>query len=248
MFNKSANYYLAIMLVFALLAAMPAPLAAQSDDLSEKIWASIGGKQHWENARYFMFTCQGPHEHAHQAPASYLWDRHTGNCRYEGITADDREVVVLFNLHHAEGQVFVDDIAQENNEFTAEKVDKVRRGFKKDAELLFLPAIQEGKNAQLSFESERLVGASRQLVARVKNEETVYGAGAEGTIHIDAQNGRIRQWSPRRGTSYEVSGYKDIGGGLFLPTRFSAAQGGQHVVYPVAATLVHIESQKFTQP
>lgn len=248
MFNKSETYPLSIALFFVWIAALPFPLFAQSDEVSEKIWSSIGGKQQWENARYFMFTCQGPHEQAHQSAASYLWDRHTGNCRYEGTTADERELVVLFNLHHAEGQVFIDNIAQENAELVAEKIKEVRQGFKKDAELLFLPAIQDGKNAQLSLESERLVGASRQFVAQVKSDETVYGADAEGTIHIDAQSGRIRHWDPRHGVSYEVSGYKDIGGGLFLPTRFVAAQGQENVTYSVAAALVHIESRKFTQP
>ncbi len=248
MFNKLGAFPQSLALVFVWLTALPLTLSAQSDEVSEKIWASLGGKQQWENARYFMFTCQGPHAQAHASPASYLWDRHTGNCRYEGTTADKGELVVLFNLNHTTGQVFIDNVAQDSAELVAKTIDNVRQGFKKDAELLFLPAIQDGKNAQLSLASERLVGASRQFVVQVKNEETVYGADAAGTIHVDAQSGRIRHWNPQRGVSYEVSGYKDIGGGLFLPTRFVAAQGRENVVYSVAAALVHIESQKFTQP
>src|SRR5690606_1679433 len=246
MFNNSRSFYLPVF--FMWLASLPAMVLAQVEDLSEKIWTSMGGQQHWENARYFMFTCQGPHDPVHQRPASYLWDRFTGDCRYEGTTADERELIVLFNLNGLEGQVYIDDVIQDDSVIIQKKISKVRQGFKKDAELLFLPAIQDGKNVQLSLEAERLVDASRQLVAQVKNEGTVYDANAEGTLHIDAQTGRITQWNPLNGVSYDVGGYKDIGGGLFLPTHFVAAGGGQQVVYSVAAALVHIEARKFTQP
>ncbi len=246
MFNKSRSYYFPLFLLW--LTGLPATVLGQTEDLSEKIWTSIGGKQHWENARYFMFTCQGPHKPVHQRPASYLWDRFSGDCRYEGTTTDQRNLVVLFNLHRLEGQVYIDNVIQDDSETIKTKINNVRQGFKKDAELLFLPAIQDGESVRLSLEAERLVGASRQLVAQIKNEGTVYDADAEGTLYVDAHTGRITRWNPRGGVSYDVSGYKDIGGGLFLPTRFVAVGGGQQVVYSVAASLVHIEAEKFTQP
>lgn len=253
MVNKSATYYITIILSYLWIFANPLPSKAQADDiyLSQKVWSSIGGQDNWGNARYFMFTCQGASHHLNGHTSSYLWDRETGNCRFEGETSDNKELVVLFNLHNTRGEVFVDATPLQDAEEIELQVERTLSEFKQDAELLFLPTVLDGREANLSVASEKLVGSSRQFVAYIKNGETAYGSEVEGTLHIDAQSGRICLWQPQRGKhrgiSYEVGGYRDIGGGLILPTRFTTQQGRPNVIYPVAAALVHIEPEKFTK-
>lgn len=247
MVNKLAVFSIGITLSCLWIVFPSISSNAQTADLSEKLWSGVGGKQNWDNARYFMFTCQEvPHKRA-----SYLWDRQTGDCRFESETSDGEELVVLFNLNTTGGQVFVDEVLLLDKENADILIARAHRDFKTDAELLFLPVVQDGGTTTVSIVSEKLVGVTRHILVEVKSNATAYGEPIEGTIHLDAQSGRICEWYPKEGRrqgDYEVGGYKDIGGGVILPTRFSPLKGGGHITYPIAATLVHIEANKFTQP
>lgn len=251
MFKITTPYFISTTIAWICILNLPLLSFGQTSDLSQKIWDSVGGQHNWENARYFMFTCKGPDDLDSQGrSASYIWDRKTGNCRFEGITSDAKEIVVLFNLHSAEGKVFINATLQQGDELSNSQITQTVREFRKDAELLFLPTFLDGENVTISSISEKLVGSSRQLVAEISNKQTAYGTSVDGVIHVDAASGQVRHWSPENTNmpSYDVSGYKDIGSGLILPTRFVAQHGTQHVSYPVAASLVHVEPNKFTEP
>src|SRR5690606_31062358 len=81
----------------------------------DKLWEAIGGKENWQNARYFMFSCTGGEPQSFtQGERKYLWDKRSGNCRFEGVTTDDEHVIVLFNIKTAEGTVYINSVKLDN--------------------------------------------------------------------------------------------------------------------------------------
>ncbi|SEK22450.1 hypothetical protein [Parapedobacter koreensis] len=220
------------------------------DDVANKLWEAIGGKENWLNARYFMFSCiGGDNQSAIQGERKYLWDKQTGNCRFEGLTTDDENLIVLFNIKTTSGTVYLNGTKLDNPRTTADIVKEIAIEFEKDAYLLFLPTALEGDNATYTVAEEKLVGAQRFTVVNIKNRKTSFEGAVDGQLYVDSQTGQAQRWRPSQVSNYFViSGFKDIGGGLVLPTRFIGNDTTTSITYPLAAALVNIEGQKFSRP
>lgn len=222
-----------------------------SDSIVEtKLWEAIGGKKNWQNARYFMFSCIGRDGHSFaQGERKYLWDKQTGNCRFEGVTTDDEGIVALFNIKTTDGAVYINGTKLDNPRTVADIISEVTDEFERDAYLLFLPTVLEGDQATYTVAGEKLVGAQRFTVVNVKNRKTSFEAAVDGQLYVDSQTGQVQRWKPSEATNdFTISGFKDIGGGLVLPTHFTGSDTATNVTYPLAAALVNIEDQKFNKP
>ncbi|WP_257668867.1 hypothetical protein [Parapedobacter tibetensis] len=223
---------------------------ATNSSVAAKLWEGIGGKENWQNARYFMFSCIGGEKHSFaQGERKYLWDKLSGNCRFDGVTTDDENVIVLFNVKTAEGTAYINGIKIDNQRVAADIIDEVRSDFEKDAYLLFLPTALEGNSVSYTVAEEKLIGSQRFTVVNIKNPKTSFETAIDGQLYMDAQTGQIQEWRPKRAANhFSISGFKDIGGGLVLPTRFTGSDTTTSVTYPLAAALVNIEAQKFNKP
>lgn len=253
MMDNKLTIYLSIL--FILFGYLPVSYGQTSDNaLEAKIWEGIGGKENWQNARYFMFSCMGGKDATFfHGERKYLWDKLTGDCRFEGITADGDTVVVLFNLKTSKGTAYINNTEQEDQQAATGLVQKALSEFEEDANLLFLPTTLEGKNVFYTVEEEKLIGSKRFTVVNLANEKTSFETSVNGMLYIDEQTGHIQHWLPnqtnkRDGAYYAVGGFKDIGGGLVLPTHFRGSDSSSTVIYPLAAALVNIEAHKFNKP
>lgn len=219
-------------------------------EIANKLWEAIGGKENWQNARYFMFSCVGGGTPSFvQGERTYLWDKQQGYCRFEGITTDDESVIVLFNIKTSEGTVYINGEKLSNPKTSADVIQEVAAEFERDAYLLFLPTALEGNQASFTVTGEKLIGSQRFTVVDIKNHKTSFEAAVDGQLYVDAQTGRVQQWRSRHDQNrFAVSGFKDIGGGLVLPTRFTTDNTINSISYPIAAALVNIEAQKFNKP
>lgn len=66
---------------------------------------------------------------------------------------------------------------------------------------------------------------------------------------MNTETGQVQRWqSTKTVNEFAISGFKDVGGGLVLPTRFIAGDTAASVTYPIAAALVNIEEHKFNRP
>ncbi len=217
--------------------------------LADKLWEAVGGRENWHNARYFMFSCKGGNHSFAQGERKYLWDKQTGNCRFDGITTDDEAVIVLFNIETGEGTVYINDTKLENPRTTHDIVSDIIEEFNRDAQLLFLPTVLEGDQVSYKITGDKLIGSQRFTVVAIENRHTSFESSVAGQLYVDSQTGRIHQWRPNRGTvAFSIGGYKAIGSGLALPTRFTGSDATTSITYPIAAALVHIEGQKFSTP
>lgn len=222
---------------------------AQSN-IVDKLWTAIGGKENWQNARYFMFSCIGGDDHSFaQGERKYLWDKQSGNCRFEGMTTDDEAIIALFNIKTTKGTVYINGVKLDNPRTTADIILEIITEFDRDARLLFLPTILEGDGASYAIAGEKLVGSQRFTVIDVKNRKTSFEVAVEGQLYVDTQTGEVLQWRPSQDANqFYIGGFKDIGGGLILPTHFKGTDTTSSITYPLAAALVNIEAQKFNTP
>ncbi len=235
----------------ALLSCATASLGQDAREaVSEKLWDAVGGKDNWRNARYFMFSCVGGSHHSFaQGERKYLWDKQTGNCRFDGISTDDEAITALFNIGTAEGTVYLNGVKLDNPRTAADVVDAVLAEFEKDAYFLFLPTALDGDQVHYTVLGEKLVGSQRFTVINVKNNKTRFAATVAGQLYMDTQTGRVQRWQPSEAANqFTISGFKDVGGGLVLPTRFIGTDASTSVTYPIAAALVNIEEHKFNRP
>ncbi len=218
-------------------------------NLEDKLWDAIGGQENWQNARYFMFSCTGGRHLFAQGERKYLWDKQTGNCRFDGVTTDDEAITVLFNIETGQGTVYIQDTQLENPHTTADIIAEITEAFNKDAGLLFLPTILEGNQVSYQISGEKLIGSQRLTVIDVENKHTSFEVAIKGQLYVDPQTGQIYQWLSGKGLGgYSIGDYKAIGSGLILPTRFTSNDSTTRITYPIAAALVHIEGQKFSRP
>lgn len=225
------------------------PPSAENKQLADNLWEAIGGRENWQNARYFMFSCVGGHHSFAQGERKYLWDKQTGNCRFDGVTTDDEALTVLFNIESGAGTVYLNHTKLENPRTTEDIIIEITEEFNQDARLLFLPTVLEGTQVSYEITGEKLVGSQRFTVVSIENKHTSFGTAATGELYIDSQTGRINQWWPQDVTyGYSIGNYKAIGSGLVLPTRFTSNDTTTSITYPIAAALVHIEGQKFSKP
>lgn len=223
--------------------------ALTEKQLTTKLWEAVGGHANWDNARYFMFSCVGGRHSFAQGERKYLWDKKTGNCRFDGVTTDDEAITVLFNIESSEGTVFINEVALENPRITEDIIAEITEEFNKDAQLLFLPTILEGNQASYHIIGEKLVGSQRFTVMEIENKRTSFEDTVRGQLYIDSQTGRIHQWRPHNDSyGYIIDNYKAIGSGLVLPTRFTGTDPTVSITYPIAAALINIEGQKFSEP
>lgn len=124
--------------------------------VANKLWTAIGGKENWQNARYFMFSCVGGGANPFvRGERKYLWDKHTGDCRFDATTTDDETLVALFNIKTGDGAVYINGTKLDNPRTAADVIAEATAEFEKDAYLLFLPAVLEGGQVTYTVAGEK---------------------------------------------------------------------------------------------
>lgn len=219
------------------------------DKLIDKLWDAVGGQENWHNARYFMFSCIGGRQSFAQGARKYLWDKQTGNCRFDGTTTDDEGITVLFNIETGDGKAYINHTPLENPRITEDIIAEITEEFNRDAQLLFLPTVFEGEQVSYRISGEKLVDSQRITVVIIENKRTSFEDAVSGELYIDSQTGLIQQWWPSDAPGgYVIGDYRALGSGLVLPTRFTNSNSATSITYPIAAALVHVEDQQFSKP
>lgn len=233
-----------IVLIYTL-SLLPIASFAQTNDRSaiSSLSDGLGDQGTPEGTRYLMFSYNSSNQNSE---TSFLYDWESGNCRFEGQTANAETLVVLFNTNEEGGQVFVDDTAVIDQGL----LEGTRQSFQDDSYFLFMP-IRIAKREVNAVELEpEIVDSKKFHVLQITTPRSKYKSSK---IYIDFQNGMIYKWityDDNNTISKEllVSKTKDVGGGLTLPTQFTDKLTGESLGYSIAAALLNIEPQKFEKP
>ncbi|WP_134088332.1 hypothetical protein [Olivibacter sp. XZL3] len=221
------------------------------DQIVNLVWQGVGGRQGWNEARYFMFSCSTNLKETFSEEHSFLWDRSTGACRFEGTNEQQQKVIVLFNTNNDKGKVFIDNKAVNNKDSTALIILPVKMTFDHETFWLFPPKSLTDASRLIVKDAE-LIGSTRYNVAEVQQFPTDT-VPLKSKVYIDTNTGRIFQWltldeKERVMYKFLTSGFKDVGGGLLLPTVFIDAKSGFFMKFPIVSALINIESDKLSKP
>ena len=208
------------------------------------LWKGIGGKLKWKNTDFILFTANGNDAKYLQNGRRFLIDKKTNKCRFEGKTVDGQNLVVLFD--YKSGKIFryynnKKEVAKNSPEAQA-AFQKINEQFSKDAALLFLPVFIDQPETKISNVGVKIYNAEKlqSLSFQLKDNSLT------GDILFNAESGYIKQLVDNDGNEYNVNGYKDIGGGLMLPTTFSHAHhANRNTSFTTVAAFTDIETDKF---
>ncbi|RZF58397.1 hypothetical protein [Sphingobacterium corticibacterium] len=218
--------------------------AQEGQEAGKILLKGIGGKDKWDSTNYILFTASGNDIKYFQNSRKFLINMKSGQARFEGRSNDGNNIVSLFNFKTGKlSKFFVNgnEVKQIDPE-THELFTKINDQFKKDATFLFLPALIEqpetktGKISSKIFNAEKLQSLPFQLKE-----------GLSGEVLFNGETGLIKQFVDKEGQTYLVNGYKDIGGGLFLPTNFrNLENNSKSLLFSTVAAFTEMEETKFS--
>ena len=102
-----------IVLLWAIgIALFSSATAQDKDQVIKKVWEAVGGKTTFEKTRYIQFTFASERNRQVGAGRNHIWDRFTGDYRFESKAANGKTTTVLFNVNTQKGKAFEDGILQ----------------------------------------------------------------------------------------------------------------------------------------
>lgn len=221
-----------------------ATLIVSAQETDKALLKGIGGKEKWENANYILFTASGNNNRSLQNSRKFLIKPASGQARFEGQSNDGSNIVTLFNFKTDElSKVFINgDEVQQLDRETTELFSKINEQFKKDITFLFLPALIEQPNTKTGKVTSRIFNAEKLQSLPFQLE-----GGTSGEVLFNGETGRIKQFIENERDTYLITEYKDVGGGLFLPTSFRNLENQEKsLFFSTVAAFTEMEESRFS--
>lgn len=223
---------------------------AQENNIQMKLSTAIGGSIKWQDTKFLLFSCSG-NEHSNllddRADRSLLWNRETGECRFEGQSKNKEKLVYLFNFKSKQSlKLFINAV-----EVGIEQAwqQDIQEQINADLQLLLLPTLSELKGISFTDIKIKLLHNEKLLSSYVKYDENFYNSPIQGRLLINENSGEIKAFDNNlNGINYQVDQYQDAGAGLKLPTSFIATNNNKKsCTFTTVSTFEHVESSKFTE-
>ncbi|GHE37179.1 hypothetical protein [Sphingobacterium griseoflavum] len=228
--------------IIGLLALTGEQVVAQASQESVSLlWKGVGGKNRWDNTNYILFAASGNDSKHVQSGRKFLIDKRSGQVRFEGRLGDGDNIVAIFNCK-TDKLLKLSSNGNEGKPNSTEADDvfaKINEQFKKDARFIFLPTLVDkaGKASLKIVNAEKLQHITFQL------KDNSLG----GELYFNPETGYIKQLVDKDGNEFYVNGYKDIGGGLFLPTTFKSIDNqDKSTSFTTVAAFTEMEDSKFS--
>ncbi len=239
-----------VLLIFVLSLFCHLQLAAQDNSLNKQIWQSIGGKDKWDSLRYLAFSAKGntTSELLSNDERKFLFNRTTGECRFDGYSGAD-QVTYLFNFKNtASGKLYIGGTLSPDGQ---EIKKSIKNQLFDDLNLLLLPTLIDQKNVQLKNQEERFIDGQKLSIASISSSSLILGSKIDGLLYIDQITGEIARYEHTDKTekiTYLVSKYKEIGDGVRLPSLFNSVNNdNKSCIFSSISSFVQVEQKKFTE-
>lgn len=208
------------------------------------LWKGVGGKNKWNSTDFILFSASGNDAPYLLNGRKFLINKKSGECRFEGRTNEGQNLVVLFNYKTDKLLRYFNNgkaVAKSSSEATA-AFERISQQFVNDASLLFLPTLIDQADTKVGKVSAKIVNAEKLYTFSFQLKDN----SLAGDILFNAETGLIKQLVDREGNEYYVNGYKDVGGGLILPTTFkSLQQTNKSTLFTTVAAFTDMEVEKF---
>lgn len=215
--------------------------AQEQKNGKDLIQMSIGEANKWTNTRYLLYSVVGPSDNPGMGnERSFLIDKKTGDCRFEGTNENNESLILLFNYKTKKvKRYFVN--TDESKENLNSIMDNILGQFFKDTQILFLPAFLSDNPASITDVSQKVINTDKLNVITFTNMPTLGDDSIDGKITL-TNKGDIKSISVGN-TEYRTSAIKDIGEGILLPTVF---ENHSSYRFQIVAAFTDVEAGKFT--
>lgn len=210
---------------------------------SDLIQMAIGEANKWTNTRYILYTVTGPSStQGVKNERTFLIDKNTGNCRFEGINITNENIILLFNYKSKTTKKYFVN-SQESKDNIDHLFESILNQFFIDTEILFLPALLSENPSNITDVSQKIINTDKVNTIYFTNLPTLGNNSVNGRISL-TNKGEIKS-IVLSNTQYNTSSSKDIGGGIFLPTVFESQSSYK---FQTVAAFTDIETGKFSNP
>ena len=157
---------------------------SRADELADKVMASMGGKENYDNTRFLTWRFFGRRFH--------VWDKWTGNIRVE----DGKGLVVLMNVNTKEGQAWQDGQRIEDAAALQEKLDSGYSAWINDSYWLVMPYKLKDPGVHLIYVGETKTEEGKPAYMLSLTFESV-GLTPENKyeVLIDKESMLVTQWN-----------------------------------------------------
>lgn len=220
------------------------------EDVIDKIWDGAGGKKTWEDSRYLAFVFAPQKAGKTVVSRSHLWDRYTGDYRLETKTADDQNLLVLFNVNSQKGISYLNGVALPDSTNTKE-IKNAYGNFINDSYWLLAPLKLEDEGVIVTLKDPEIIDGTKCDVLHLTFGNVGITPGDQYWLYANSDNGQIIRWKfllegKQEGT-FDWKNYKDLGGGLMLSVDKRNVNQNSAITFPVASVLSNVDPEKFTK-
>ena len=221
------------------------------EDVIEKVWEGAGGKKIWKDSRFLTFVFEPEKDGKTSIRRSHLWDRYTGDYRFESNTADNQKLIVLFNIKNQKGTSYLNSKALSDSA-NVKQIEKAYSYFINDSYWLLAPLKLEDEGVIVSLEDTEVIEGINCEVLHLTFGNLGLTPGDQYWLYVNSESGQIKRWKfllkgKKEPGIFDWVNYKDLGGGLKLSTRKEDINQNNSINFPVASVLISVERQKFTK-
>ncbi len=218
-------------------------------EIVNDIWKSAGGKKVWEQSRYLMFTFSPERDGKSVMSRTHLWDRYTGDSRFESNTPDNRKLLVLFNVNTQKGKSFLDNQAVSDS-LNKVYLNKAYASFINDSYWLLVPLKLEDPGVNLEVMPKEEIEGKNYNVLHMNFDKVGLTPGDQYWLYVDPETGKIFRWKfllqgQKDYGIFNWTNYKDLGGGLKLATKKENINQNSAINFPIATVMVSVDPDKF---
>ncbi|SKB86802.1 hypothetical protein SAMN05660841_02758 [Sphingobacterium nematocida] len=216
-------------------------LNAQEKENGKKlIQLAIGDATKWENTRYLLYTVTGPSLiPGFSNERTFLIDKTTGDCRFEGVNKSKENIVILFNYKSKKLRKHFIGI-QEAKDNIDSILESILQQFFTDTQILFSPALLSDNPSNIRELSQKIINTDKITIIDFTGLPTLGNSTVDGRMSLTSK-GEIKSIVIDN-VEYMTSVSKDIGGGIILPTIFESQFSYR---FQTVAAFTDIETGKF---
>lgn len=215
--------------------------AQEQQNGKDLVELSTGEANKWANTRYLLYTAVGPSNIAGFGnDRTFLIDKRTGDCRFEGTNKNSENIVLLFNYKTKRTKKYFIN-TQESKENIADLAENIFTQFFNDTQMLFLPAFLSNNPSSITDVSQKIFDADKVNIISFSHLPTFGDTAIDGKISV-TNKGEIKSISIDH-TAFKASVTKDIGEGILLPTVF---ENRETYRFQTVAAFTEMEAGKFT--
>lgn len=240
-----------LFLFFALVQLSGIAFSQSKEDVIAKIWEGAGGKKNWQQSRFITFVYAPENEGRILFRRSHLWDRTTGNYRFESKDERNQTLLVLFNVNTLKGRSFLNGHPLDDSLSNIE-IKKAHNFFINDSYWLLGHLKLEEPGVKVLLQEPEEIDDVLCQVLYVTTESAGQNPQGQYWFYVDPENGQVKRWKvlaegQKEAVVYDWLKLKDLGGGLKLSTRKQNIDQNNAITFPVASVLISVEPEKFTK-